>query len=114
MPEVTSIVKEKAKARLSGFADFIREQGVIGLAIGFILGGAVSKTVSSFVENVANPVIGILLGKVDLADKALTIGTITLKYGAFISSIIDFLIIAAVIYFGFKGLRLDRLDKKKA
>ncbi len=114
MPEVTSLVKEKAKARLTGFAEFIREQGVIGLAIGFILGGAVSKTVSSFVENVANPIIGIFLGKVDLADKALRIGEITLKYGAFISSIIDFLIIAAVIYFGFKGLRLDRLDKKKA
>lgn len=113
MEELRTKATEKVKSRLTGFGDFIREQGVIGLAIGFILGGAVSKTASSFVENVANPIIGILLGKVDLVDKVLTVGTITLKYGAFISSIIDFLIIAAVIYFGFKGLRLDRLDKKK-
>ena len=100
--------------KLQGFMDFIREQGVVGLAVGFILGGAVSKTVSSLVENVINPVVGLALGKVDLADKATTIGTATLKWGAFISTIIDFVIVAAVIYFVVKGLKLDKLDKQKA
>lgn len=107
-------VKNKAKDKLGNFVIFIREQGVIGLAIGFLLGGAVSKTVSSLVENVVNPIVGLLLGKVDLSDKSVTIGEATLNYGAFISSIIDFIIIAAVIYFIIKGLGIDKLDKKKS
>jgi large conductance mechanosensitive channel len=63
------------KGQFSGFIDFIREQGVVGLAIGFILGGAVSKTVSSLVDNVINPLIGIALGKVNLADRVLVVGS---------------------------------------
>jgi large conductance mechanosensitive channel len=105
-------IHTKAKERLSGFTDFIREQGVIGLAIGFILGGAVSKTVTSLVDNIINPLVGIMLGKVDLKDKVVTLDHTVIHYGAFISSIVDFVIVAAVIYFVFKGLKLDRLDKK--
>lgn len=104
----------KAPSALTGFVDFIRTQGVVGLAVGFILGGAVSKIVSSLVDNVINPLVGLALGRVDLADKALTVGDATLKYGAFISSLIDFIIIAAVVYFGVKSLGLDKLDKPKA
>ncbi len=107
-------IKDITKTKLQGFIDFIREQGVVGLAVGFILGGAVSKTVSSLVENVINPLVGLMLGKVDLADKALTLGDTTLKYGAFISSIVDFVIIAAVVYFGVKWIGLDKIDKKKS
>lgn len=98
--------------KLQGFMDFIRAQGVVGLAVGFILGGAVSKIVSSLVENVINPLVGLALGKVDLADKAVEMGGATLKYGAFISTVVDFIIVAAVIYFGVKALGLDKLDKK--
>lgn len=100
------------KSKLSGFIDFIRTQGVVGLAVGFILGGAVSKTVSSLVDNIINPLVGALLGKVALADKAITMGTISLNYGAFISTVVDFVIVAAVVYFGVKALKLDSLDKK--
>ncbi len=112
MDELRAKAKERMKARVGGFADFIREQGVIGLAIGFILGGAVSKTVTSLVDNIINPLVGIMLGKVDLKDKVLTVDHTIIHYGAFISSIVDFIIVAAVIYFVFKGLRLDRIDKK--
>ena len=95
---------------MSGFITFIREQGVIGLAIGFILGGAVSKTVTAFVTDVINPLIGLAFGNIaGLSD--MMVGPVML--GHFVASIIDFLIIAAVIYFGFKGLKLDRLDVKK-
>jgi large conductance mechanosensitive channel len=103
------IIKEK----VSGFTDFIREQGVIGLAIGFILGGAVSKTVSSLVENIINPLVGLAMGKVDLADRMTVIGSASIKWGAFISTVVDFVIIAAVVYFGVKALGFDKLDKKK-
>lgn len=99
--------------QLAGFVEFIRKQGVIGLAIGFILGGAVSKTVSSLVDNIINPLIGVLLGKVNLVDRSFEIGAVSLKWGAFISSVIDFIIVAAVIYFGFKALKLEKLDLKK-
>ena len=101
------------KGKVSGFMDFIREQGVVGLAVGFILGGAVSKTVTSLVENIVNPLVGVALGKVNLADKMTVIGSASIKWGAFISTIVDFLIVAAVVYFGVKALGLDKLDKKK-
>jgi len=97
--------------RFSGFIEFIREQGVVGLAIGFILGGAVSKIVSSLVTDIINPLIGILLGKVALANMSVHIGSASIAYGSFISNFVDFLIIAAVVYMGFKVLRLDRLKK---
>ncbi|QQR50630.1 MscL family protein [Candidatus Nomurabacteria bacterium] len=100
-------------SKLQGFIDFIREQGVVGLAIGFILGGAVSKIVGSLVDNVINPIVGIILGKVDLAERMITIGQASIKWGAFVSSIIDFVVIAAVVYFGFKMLGLEKLDRKK-
>jgi large conductance mechanosensitive channel len=101
------------KSKMEGFVNFIREQGVVGLAVGFILGGAVSKTVSSLVDNIINPIIGLALGKVNLSDKALVIGEASLQWGMFISTIIDFVIIAAVVYFGIKGLGLDKVDAKK-
>lgn len=106
-------IQNKPKNSLAGFIDFIRTQGVVGLAIGFIFGGAVSKLVSSFVENVINPLVGLLLGHVNLADKVVYMGEVSLKYGAFITSLIDFIIIAAVVYYGFKALGIEKLDKKK-
>lgn len=98
---------------MKGFLNFIREQGVVGLAVGFILGGAVSKTVTSLVDNIINPIVGALMGKVDLADKALSMGGVTLKYGAFVSTVVDFVIVAAVVYWGVTTLGLNKLDKAK-
>lgn len=98
---------------MKGFVNFIREQGVVGLAVGFLLGGAVSRTVTSLVENVINPVIGLMLGKVNLAERIIVMNGTSLKYGAFISSVIDFIIVAAVIYFGIKIIGIDKIDKKK-
>ncbi len=99
----------------SGFFDFIREQGVVTLAVGFIIGGAVTKLVNSFVIDIINPILGLFLGKTNLATATLKLGPATIAWGNFISALIDFLVIAAVVYFGFKLLRLDRIDidKKK-
>ncbi len=99
---------------MKGFLEFVREQGVVGLAVGFILGGAVSDLVKSLIDNIINPLIGILLDQVGgLAKASFTILGATIKYGAFLSTIINFTVIAAVVYFGVKQLKLDRLDKKK-
>ena len=99
--------------RFNGFIEFIREQGVVGLAIGFILGGAVAKMVTSLVTDIINPLIGIILGKVELSQLSVRIGSANLAYGNFISNLIDFTIIAFVVYIGFRVLRLDRLKKKE-
>jgi len=99
--------------QLEGFMTFIREQGVMGLAIGFILGGAVSKVVTSLVEDIINPLIGAALSSVDNLDAlSVNVGEAVISYGSFIAVIIDFLIIAAVVYYIFKGLKLDKMDKK--
>lgn len=96
-----------------GFLDFIREQGVIGLAVGFLLGGAVSKTVTSFVTDVVNPVIGAIFGATgNLNAATFTLGDSTIAWGNFVSTIIDFLIIALVVYVGIRILGIGKADKK--
>jgi large conductance mechanosensitive channel len=99
---------------MKGFISFIREQGVVGLAVGFILGGAVSKVVSSLVEDIINPVLGVILGFAgNLAEMSFGVGPIEIMWGSFLAVVIDFLVIAMVVYFGIKGLGLDKIDKKK-
>lgn len=96
---------------LAGFMQFIREQGVVGLAVGFILGGAVSKVVTALVNDIVNPLLGVVLGSTE-GLKAMKLGPVLL--GDFASVAIDFIIIAAVVYFVVKGLGLDKIDAKKA
>ena len=99
---------------MKGFINFIREQGVVGLAVGFILGSAVSKVVTALVTDLINPFVGLALGAVgNLKEASWKIGTAKVMWGDFVSVAIDFVIIAAVVYFGVKGLKLDKLDKKK-
>jgi len=98
---------------MQGFLDFVRKQGVVGLAVGFILGGAVSKVVSALVTDIINPLLGLALGAAgDLKTAAISIGSAKIMYGDLISVIIDFIIIALVVYFGVKWLKLDKADKK--
>lgn len=105
--------KFKPKA-VTGFIEFIREQGVVGLAIGFILGSAVGKVVSSLVTDIIQPFVGLALGRGEaLASLHVSIHGAVIRYGNFIAIVLDFIIVAAVVYFGFKALGLDRLDKKK-
>lgn len=94
------------------FISFVKEQGVVGLAVGFILGGSVSKVVSSLVEDIINPLLGILLGAVGSLDNAFfMVGRAKVMYGSFIGSLIDFLVIAMVVFYIFRGLE-GKLDKK--
>lgn len=104
----------KATTQIRGFVQFIREQGVVGLAIGFLLGGAVSKVVSALVTDIINPILSFVIGSAEgLKQASIPLGDARILWGDFISVIIDFLIIAGVIYFGFKGFGIDKLDKKK-
>jgi len=99
--------------RVEGFINFIKEQGVVGLAVGFILGGAVSKVVSALVTDIINPFIGLGLGAVgDIKSASFSVGSATILYGDMIGVVIDFLVIALVVYFGVKIFRFDKHDKK--
>lgn len=98
---------------MKGFIEFIRERGVAGFAVGFILGGAVTKVVSSLVTDIVNPSLGLVLSKTkSLESMYLQIAGAKIMWGHFISVLIDFLIIAFVVYFLFKGLGLEKIDKK--
>ncbi|MEI9966413.1 MAG: MscL family protein [Candidatus Moraniibacteriota bacterium] len=106
--------KNIVRNHILGFLDFIREQGVVGLAVGFILGGAVSKVVTALVTDIVNPLVGLLMGRAqNLKDAKVEVGSAAVMWGDFVSVLIDFAILAAVVYFGVKLLRLDKLDKKK-
>lgn len=108
-----------SKSQIRGFLDFIRTQGVVGLAVGLVLGGAVSVMVKSLVDNVVMPPIGLLLGSAEgLKGLSWTMATVdgksaVLTYGVFLNDFVNFIIIALVVYFIVKLLRFDRLDKKK-
>jgi large conductance mechanosensitive channel len=100
---------------MKGFIEFIRTQGVVGLAVGFILGGAVAKVVSALVNDIINPVVGLVLGATaGLKEASFNIGGAVIKWGDFVNTAIDFIVIACVVYFGVKALGLDKLDAKKA
>jgi large conductance mechanosensitive channel len=110
----------RIKKQFYGFMDFIREQGVIGLAVGLTLGTAITVFVKSIVDNIINPLIGTILpGGTDLSNKYVCLTAENgecinkLSWGAVVSNFISFLAIAALIYFVVRGLKLDRLDKKK-
>lgn len=101
-------------AQLKNFIEFIRQQGVVGLAVAFILGGAIQKVVSSVVTDLVNPLIGILLGRIgDLKNLVIHVGAAEVRVGSFLSTLIDFTIIALVIYLLVKVMQINRLDKPK-
>lgn len=117
-------VSEKAivkagESQLKGFFDFIRTQGVIGLAVGLVLGGAASVLVKSLVDNVVMPPLGLLLGSAEgLKGLSISLGkTVSgapaiLHYGIFLNDFVNFIIIALVVYVTIKLLKADKLDKK--
>jgi large conductance mechanosensitive channel len=107
--------QNQAQKHASGFLEFIREQGVVTLAVGFILAAAVTKTVNSLVVDIINPLLGLVLGKTNIGTATWQVAGVTLAWGNFVSALIDFMVIALVVYVGFKVLRLDRvdIDKKK-
>ncbi|MBO7189153.1 MAG: large-conductance mechanosensitive channel protein MscL, partial [Alistipes sp.] len=91
---------------------------VVDMAVGVIIGGAFGKIVTSLVNDVIMPPLGMLIGKVNFTDLALNLGSeaepVMWKYGAFLQQVFDFLIVALCIFFLIKGInRLSELTKKK-
>lgn len=112
-------VREGARGHGSGFIDFIRTQGVVGLAVGLAIGTAAGDTVKKLVEGFINPVVQFVVGSQSALANAewkfeLFGREADFKWGAFVSSLITLLATALVIYFIIHGLKLDKLDKKKS
>jgi large conductance mechanosensitive channel len=97
------------------FKAFAMRGNVIDLAVGVVIGAAFGKIVSSLVDAIIMPLVSLAIGNVNFANLAVVIGTspkgepLLLKYGAFIQSVIDFLIIAFVIFLAVRGI--NRLKK---
>ena len=87
-----------AGKELSAFKKFISRGNVIDMAVGVIIGGAFGKIVTSLVNDIIMPLIGLALGKIDFTSLMLKIGETEIKYGVFIQTVVDFLIVAFCIF----------------
>jgi len=109
-----------AKQLLGEFREFALKGNVIDLAVGVIIGAAFGKIVSALVDNVLMPPIGYLLGRVDFKDLAISLGgpekPVLIKYGMFLQTVVDFVIIAFVLFLVLKAMLTlkARFEKEKA
>lgn len=120
-PTRTAQVRGRSTKVLGGFMEFVRTQGVVGLAVGLVLGGAVTIVVKSLIDNVVMPPLGFVLGSAEgLKGLEWNLGRTAagqeavLHYGVFLNDLINFVVIAIVVYLVVHILGFDRLDKKKA
>ncbi|ECB9721606.1 large conductance mechanosensitive channel protein MscL [Listeria monocytogenes] len=86
------------KKMLVEFRDFALKGNVLDLAVAVVIGAAFGKIVSSLVDNIIMPLVGVLLGGLDFTDLSFKVGKSVIQYGAFIQSIVDFIIIAFAIF----------------
>ncbi len=95
------------------FKKFIARGNVLDLAVGVIVGGAFSSIVTSLVNNIFTPIIGLILGGVDFSNLSITFRDTQIMYGAFIQSIIDFLIVAFCLFIVVKVVNRVTAKKEK-
>ena len=104
----------KEKGFIAEFKKFIMRGNVIDLAVGVIIGGAFQAIVNSLVGDIVTPLLGIILGKVDFSSLAVTIGDASIGYGKFITAVLNFFIMALVIFAIVKAINdvSERFHKK--
>lgn len=103
--------QKKKNSTLKEFKEFALKGNVMDMAIGVVIGGAFQKIVNSLVNDIIMPAISMLIGKVDFSDMVLNVGNASIKYGNFITTIVDFLIIAFSIFIALKYM--TKLSKIK-
>ena len=96
---------------LKEFREFAIRGNVMDLAVAVIIGGAFGKIITSLVNDVLMPVIGLVMGGVNFSELSITVGTAVLKWGAFVQSIIDFIIIAFVIFMLVRAMNRMKRDE---
>ncbi len=96
------------------FKEFISRGNVVDLAVGVIIGGAFSTIVSSLVNDILMPMIGILLGGINFSNLSIQLGDAKIMYGSFIEHVLDFLIVAFCVFLFVKFInKLSRIGRKK-
>jgi large conductance mechanosensitive channel len=95
------------------FKAFAMRGNVMDLAVAVVIGAAFGKIVSSLVENIITPIIGLLMGGVDFSSLSVTVGDATVAYGVFLQSVFDFVIIALAIFIAIKLLSKLQRQKEK-
>ena len=103
----------KLNKTVSEFKEFIAQGNVMDMAVGVIIGGAFGKIVTSLVNDILMPIVGVLIGGLDFTSLQIQVGTATVKYGNFIQNVVDFLIVAACIFSMLKVLATFKLNKEK-
>jgi len=96
---------------MNEFREFAMKGNVVDLAVGVIIGGAFGKIVASLVGDVVMPLVGVLIGGVNFSALAVKVGSATIKYGSFLQSCVDFLIIAWAIFIAVK--LINRLKREE-
>ena len=95
------------------FKEFILKGNVMSLAIGIIIGAAFTAIVTSLVDDILMPLIGMITGGIDFAALHVVVGNATLYYGAFIGAVINFILIALVVFFMVKGINRVHRNKEE-
>ena len=99
---------------LKEFKEFAMKGNVMDLAIGVVIGAAFQKIVTSLVEDIIMPCISVLTGKIDFSDMVFTVGSVSIKYGNFITTVVNFLIISFSIFLIVKYInKLNNVNKLK-
>ena len=117
--ERVAVARNGVKEHGNGFMDFIRTQGVVGLAVGLAIGAAAGDTVRKLVDGFINPIVQFIVGSQDALNSSvwrfeLWGRSADFAWGAFVSSAITLVATALVIYWIINFLKLDKLDKKKS
>lgn len=106
-------VDDMLKKVVKEFKEFISKGNVVDLAVGVIIGGAFGKIVTSLVNDILMPLLGIVLGGINFSGLTLRVGSAVIAYGAFIQNVIDFLIIAFCIFMFVKFINKLTVKPKK-
>ena len=104
-------VRKKSKGLMNEFKLFMSKGNAIDLAVGVVIGSAFGKIVTSIVDDMLMPIIGVLIGGIDFTTLSVTIGNANIKYGIFINNVVDFIIIAFFIFLFVKFI--NHLARKK-
>lgn len=106
-------IMEKGSKTIKEFKAFIARGNVIDLAVGVIIGGAFGKIVTSVVNDILMPIIGVIIGGIDFTNLSIQFKDATIHYGMFLQNVIDFLIVALCIFIFVKILESFRKKEEK-
>lgn len=99
------------KGFIKEFKEFISRGSVIDLAVAVVIGGAFTKIVNSLVDDIIMPIIGVIIGGINFENLMITVGTAEIRYGMFIQTIVNFILISFVIFSIIKSI--NQFKKKE-